>query len=1587
MSEETVNANLEHWKRKLLDLTRRNRLLNFKPSKTTTIVIVGELPSQVFKMLAVDERAMRFGAADVPEDESETSADDDTLQDFELHAPRTSDAALNQRHLDLVLETRLSAAQLDHKLRRIADQASSVLEEQGVHTLFLALGMLHWFDADDSDDERRAPILLLPVNLTRKAAGGSYTISAGEEDPILNPALIEYLRTSFAITLPELPEITDDYDPSTLYDDVARCVATKARWKVTNEIVLGLFSFQKFVMFKDLERHREAYANHRLIRQLATRKGGNGFGLPDGVASLVLDDAFPAESTFQVVDADSSQLRAVAAVSKGNDLVLQGPPGTGKSQTITNLIAHALGTGKSVLFVSEKMAALEVVFGRLKAVGLGDFCLELHGPKSNKRAVMAEIGRALDNSLTVPNDRTVDGERLRAVRSKITEYAKALHEPQLPLGLTPFQAYGRLAALGEAPSIRLRESVERVSAAMLEEAKRHLDDLAAAAAAIGDPSEHPWRDTTCTYYSSDLRTDLEDQLDRLLSACSVFAALAPQVEAELGLPQLATLADADRAAVVASVIERSPGATLDVLQSDVWNSPPPKAVELIDLGQRATDGKAGALERFKADVLDRDHSDDASVIDRLHGKFYRMVSGDFRRVRKAWLACRSSGYSATLAEQVAHMRDVDRVRRELRTLADADSSARQLFGALWRGETSDWDSLRRYVEWVVDFRSICIKHGLKEETAQRASLATPDVSTCRKLVDCAKTISELLVSVGRSVGWPDGHLRDARVSDVHARTAAMRDHFGRHTEWVAFHNARTAVEGGAAAEALKEAGGAPYSLLKPAFERAFLQRWLDTVVQQRPALLEFQVVTHEQRVGEFQRLDRAVLGDNRTVLIGAQRTSVQQRLRELRDDDGMRFLRGQLTRQRGLAPLRKTLQHAHKPIKAIKPCFMMSPLTVAQFLNPNDHMFDLVVFDEASQLTAEDAVGAVVRGRQLVVVGDPKQLPPTNFFAVQSGQVEPERGQDGEALVEDMESILEQFMATGLPTARLRWHYRSRHESLITFSNVNFYDSELYTFPSADTDTRERGLQFLYVEDGLYEGAGLNRAEARRVADAVVQFAREQLAEPDELQRLTLGVGTFNLRQQIAIQDELESRRRQDPSLEPFFAPRDEGAFFVKNLENIQGDDRDVIFLSVTYARALDGRLRHNFGPINGDNGWRRLNVLTTRSRLRMRVFSSIRGDDIDLSKTSAAGARYLKDFLSFAERGDLVGDIIAAGAKTESPFEYGVLQELTREGFDVVPQVGVAGYRIDLAIKDEEVPGRFVCGIECDGVAYHSAESARDRDRLRQEVLEGLGWTLHRVWSTDWFKDREGTGRRLIEKIRRSQRLAREKKNGPPPPSAASSARDPGPDALEPAGTAKAWTTDLEKRDAEPYRFCTLGTRNRGAGVLATSPELLVTAVAEVVRIESPVHEDDVMFRVALAFGDQKVGSRIGRDLDSALALAQHRGLIVRRKGFAWLPNGEARPRSRAGTGIPADRIAPEEYEAAALTVLRTGTRPRKDLIAGTRMLLGFNRTGSKLEERIEEAVDYLVRDGRIGEGSGGMAIIDAVDARASSSTVSFPR
>ncbi|HYG64396.1 MAG TPA: DUF4011 domain-containing protein, partial [Thermoanaerobaculia bacterium] len=994
---QRVTAALARWKRKLLDLSKRNRALNFRPYKVSTVAIVDEQPAEVFRQLYLLERSLRFKPAPEPAKGTPRETATEIAEPDELEVQGSSldftayDASrLDPRHTDDVLQTASPLEQLQKSLRRLEEQARSAIEEQGVNPLFLALGMLH-YKREKEEDVLRAPLVLVPVTLGRRSVEAGYTLHAADDDPIVNPALAEYLRQR-GIVLPELPDLTDiaaDYDLQTLFGAASAAIAEQAGWTLKTDVFLGLFSFQKFVIYKDLEANGPSFASHRLIRRLVTRGGPKSMetvvGLPGEVRELDLDAGFPPEATAQVVDADSSQLRAMAAVQREHDMVLEGPPGTGKSQTITNLIAQALAAGKSVLFVAEKMAALQVVHGRLVGAGLGEFCLELHSSRANKRTVMRELASALDASLQRPQMPEPSGPRLQTVRRELDGYVEAVHTPWGALGYTPYRAYGELGQVLNAPKLRLTAPVAQVTREQLTDAARDLRSLAELARDVDDPTAHPWRETTRTFYSEDDLDNLATLLADLAARLEALLQRADEVHQAFALPPVRTFAGTETAAVIAAALGRSPGVSLEILRSDGWNAPPPQALEIAARGRRVAQLRERLGGRLAPEALERDHADDATYIERKEAgalRFLNVLSGRFREIRRRWTGWRRPGWQPTLIEQAAEMRQVDALRHERQALTGEDPAARQLFGALWQGEASSWDALDAYIRWVVEVRALALQHRLDERALEIAARPQPDLSTVEALRREAAEAAGRLAGLRTAVGWPADHLAASPFGEIMERVQAMADHLRLAPRWAAFESVRARAAAGPGAEVVAAAlrGEVPFPDLAAAFLRAFYQRWLSAVVQEREPLRAFHALAHEQRVEEFRRLDQQVLQENRARLVRELRDRTQKRLQSPEALAGMPTLKREMVKQRALAPLRKTLRNAETAIRSIKPCFMMSPLTVAQLLDGKAPNFDLVVFDEASQLPAEDAVGAIVRGRQLVVVGDPKQLPPTDFF-------------------------------------------------------------------------------------------------------------------------------------------------------------------------------------------------------------------------------------------------------------------------------------------------------------------------------------------------------------------------------------------------------------------------------------------------------------------------------------------------------------------------------------------------------------------------------------------------------------------------------
>lgn len=742
--------------------------------------------------------------------------------------------------------------------------------------------------------------------------------------------------------------------------------------------------------------------------------------------------------------------------------------------------------------------------------------------------------------------------------------------------------------------------------------------------------------------------------------------------------------------------------------------------------------------------------------------------------------------------------------------------------------------------------------------------------------------------------------------------------------------------------------------LADAFTQAWFEGLLNRAFNEREALSSFDGISQHQAVERFQKLDLEMLERNRVALA----VKHWERLQNSENVGQMGVLAHEFNKKKRHLPIRQLVAQAGNAIQSIKPVMMMSPLSIANYLPPGKLQFDLVIFDEASQVKPVDAFGAIMRGRQTVVVGDDKQLPPTSFFEAVTQDGDDDDDDAIIAVTADIESVLGLFSSRRAPNKMLRWHYRSRHESLIAVSNQEFYENNLLIFPCPDADSETLGLRFHHLPTTTYDrgGSSTNVMEAVTVAEAVMKHARDY---PE----LTLGVAAFSVKQREVILDQLELLRRENPAHENFFNSHPHEPFFVKNLETIQGDERDVIFISVGYGRQPNGRISMDFGPLNKDGGQRRLNVLITRAKQRCEVFTNLVAADIDLSRTNAWGVRALKSYLAYAEHGALEIPT-ESGRDSGSPFFQDVVANRLRSlGYEIRQEIGSAGYFVDLAVVDQDKRGRYVLGIECDGATYHSAKYARDRDRLRKQVLEGLNWRICRVWSTDWFRNPERELKRLVEEIE-SAKLVVPKFSGVNTENNLIIER-----------TEAALFKGNNRQKTPNYQLATLDIRLRGLELHATPRSTMASWITEVVRVESPIHIDELGRRIADAARVGRIGRLIRESLLEATRFAARSGSIRIDGKFLWWPDMEQpTPRNRDGlknTSKKLELVDLNEISAAAFVVV-AGARGirREELPAPTVRILGFAKVTENMRMRVEKALDQMIAESRIEEQEGHLVV-----------------
>lgn len=1139
---DTPEGRLERWQRKLLDLSARNPLLNHKATKTSLRILCPD-PGLLEDKLA---EGARISIQSVPKPSGQG-------QDQDLHKQRTGEQIVEEYARDALDKKQILVDLPDEELaKRAVDiyrKTQTALQEGGANTLYLALGFLLW-KRDDKDDKRfRAPLILLPVSLERKSVRSGVKLMAHDDEPRFNTTLLEMLRKDFEIDIRgldgALPEDHSGVDVAGVWDKVRRAVKDAPGFEVVEDVVLGHFSFAKYLMWKDLADRTDALRQNAIVKHLIDTPRDP---YPSEIAFVdgnQVDRHYKPSDLLAPLPADSSQMAAIATADRGKDFIIIGPPGTGKSQTISNLIAHMLGKGKTVLFVSEKTAALEVVYRRLQDIGLGRFCLELHSNKAKKADVLAQLGRAW-NPLEhkAGSDWEKEAERLRKLRDQLNLVVDRLHMPRKN-GMSAHKAIG-VKVRDEALAARLRFewlSADRHDEKQLEAMREAVDKLRVQVAAVGDVAHSPFQLVLAGDWSPQWEDNIVEAAGRLSSS-----ALAAEKQCDTFLHNVGvaipdrTMTRLDALAELANVLSESyRRQTAYALEPD---------------GQDVVDALEEAIGRLKNYAKAQ-----ASLSCAYDPYAWRQIDGD--EIARAWCAAQEAWWPKSFLARRRILKDMKQGGAKGKPNLESDAlllkTLRTEGEAIDRLEKrlshfKDWDGHRTKPDAALSLR----------ELGQRARVAVgkladdaQDLATLRGQI---RTLlydgNDLLASeaaVGRAIQSFLSALDELQKSCAAFEAIAgksVREHFAntdkslsviqetadtiaaRHAElrewcgWRRRQQESLDLELGPLVEAIEQ-GRVPAEEIPDTFEAAYCTWWSGAVIGEDDVLRTFSTPEHLAMIEQFRDIDTQ-FQKLTAEYVAAKLSGELPAADDVTRKSSWGILRRELQKKMRHKPVRQLIQEIPDVLTTLAPCQMMSPLSVAQYLPADQDLFDVVIFDEASQITVWDAVGSLARGKQAIIAGDPKQMPPTNFFA------RSEDDPDGDVdVVGDLESILDEMLGASIPQRTLNLHYRSRRESLIAFSNNRYYDNSLITFPAPIHP--DHGVRLVRPVGYYDRGKGRhNEGEAR----AIVADILGRLTHPNaDIRELSIGVVTFNSEQQNLIENLLDEARSRIPLSNGRFPP------------------------------------------------------------------------------------------------------------------------------------------------------------------------------------------------------------------------------------------------------------------------------------------------------------------------------------------------------------------------------------------------------------------------------------------------------------------
>lgn len=1527
---------LTQWERKLLDLSLRNMLINMRMTKA----VVPLLSSDVSILEDALSDGEEFQVMPRPADMSLSGDGGVSVEMLSELGPFAEFIALECKHKRL--HSLYGEKDLNSCLTKMYRSAKTSMEENGASTLYLALGLLRWFEGKKSTMARYAPIVLVPIDIVRKSASKGYAMRMRDEDAQINITLLEFLKQKFDTQVYGLnppPMDMHGLDMPKVFAIIRHAVMNLPMWDVVEAGFIGNFSFSQFVMWNDIHDNSEFLKNNKIVHSLMTGAVDWDCTIPEEVDMA---------EAYLPVTVDASQLRAINMAAADVSFVLHGPPGTGKSQTITAMVANALTKGKTVLFVAEKMAALEVVQKRLSALGIQDFCLELHSNKATKKAVLDQLKRGLEIGVWgMKTDYDKKIQDIRNMRSELDAYVKALHRKR-PFGKSLRQLmdiYEMIPELNK--SVRFDQAyASTLTESDLDHQAYSLERLIAAGKGVGHPHNHPLMAVQKTEYNQSLKFDLDSVIHAYTEALKRFQADVAGFIAVLEMEPPVTEDEYKNVCTYARSVMAAEEIPAFLRQAGNVDQEFAVPEGYLAKQQAFSVKQADFCSRWNENFLRMDMNSYREKYDQANKKFF----GKGKAL--ASLTAELQAFAAFTVETdriPVYLTDITFYQQEAREMAVAEAELSYEWKQVLNACTTE-ETLRTYKNEVKRQLQIMSRFSSQIQKLEAAGTLGDCIQQATALIADQEIMTEM---EGRATKLLDLTFDCSGENCLETRLrlcACILEHASSIKDWIIYRQfAVECRERGLGPVCDAYEAGLPHEEVLTVYLRSVYRTIILSVIENEPVLNGFTGIGFNEKIAQFKKMDQEFMDLTKDEMFYKLTHQLPTPYDSVEVSRELNILRRAISSNgRGIS-IRTLFEQIPHVLARLCPCMLMSPISAAQYLKTENDLFDIVIFDEASQLPTCKAVGVLARGKNAVIVGDPNQMPPTSFFA---GNTVDEDNLD----IEDLDSILDDCLALGMPSAYLHWHYRSRHESLIAFSNQEFYENSMLTFPSVND--RERRVSLVKVDGVFDRGKGrVNEEEAK----TIVAEIRRRYENP-ELKEQTIGVVTFNISQQTLIEDLLQEAYQKDAAFDKWANTGDE-ALFVKNLENVQGDERDVILFSIAFGPDAEGKLSLNFGPLNKEGGWKRLNVAVSRARSEMVVFTTMTADMIDLKRTKSKGVEALKDFLKFAQRGRLQGEYVENRVQKEQGILEHICQAITDGGYQYQKAVGHSKFKVDIAVINPYNPEEYLLGIMLDGESYRQSPNTKDREVAQISVLSGLGWELHRIWTMDWWDNRDKELSRLMEILDK----AKSEVQNPVSEIAdvkVSSDRDEPIKSMVEAGSV------TMEYHVEEYVSADVEVTALPAADYIKKENLALIAdkMQQIVDVEAPIVYERLVKKTLRAFQITRSSPQTLEATDRALKKVSVRMNKQTGVKFYWRKDQDpdqywiCRSEIHSGDKRGADEICQQELKnAVCIALAEHGGQTKDELIKSTIRILGYARSSPALVGAAEKGLKYGRKTGEI--------------------------